>query len=107
MVNHMTSRFANRGFSVVALSGELSQEQRTHALSSIRSGRARICIATDVAARGIDIQDLQLVIHADLPKNQIAASSQRKDGACREKGNKRFSGSLSKTAIYRTSTRKS
>lgn len=69
MVNHMTSRFANRGFSVVALSGELSQEQRTHALSSIRSGRARICIATDVAARGIDIQDLQLVIHADLPKN--------------------------------------
>ena len=70
MVNHMTSRFANRGFSVVALSGELSQEQRTHALSSIRSGRARICIATDVAARGIDIQDLQLVIHADLPKNQ-------------------------------------
>ncbi len=69
MVNHMTSRFANIGFSVVALSGELSQEQRTHALSSIRSGRARICIATDVAARGIDIQDLQLVIHADLPKN--------------------------------------
>lgn len=66
----MTSRFANRGFSVVALSGELSQEQRTHALSSIRSGRARICIATDVAARGIDIHDLQLVIHADLPKNQ-------------------------------------
>ncbi|MEE3008217.1 MAG: DEAD/DEAH box helicase [Pseudomonadota bacterium] len=69
MVNHMTSRFANRGFSVVALSGELSQEQRTHALSSIRSGRARICIATDVAARGIDIQDLKLVIHADLPKD--------------------------------------
>ena len=68
-VNHMTSRFANRGFSVVALSGELSQEQRTHALNSIRSGRSRICIATDVAARGIDIQDLQLVIHADLPKN--------------------------------------
>ena len=69
MVNHMTSRFANRGFSVVALSGELSQEQRTHALNSIRSGRSRICIATDVAARGIDIPDLQLVIHADLPKN--------------------------------------
>lgn len=68
-VNHMTSRFANRGFSVVALSGELSQEQRTHALNSIRSGRSKICIATDVAARGIDIQDLQLVIHADLPKN--------------------------------------
>ena len=54
---------------MVALSGELSQEQRTHALNSIRSGRSRICIATDVAARGIDIQDLQLVIHADLPKN--------------------------------------
>jgi len=41
-VNHMTSRFTNRGFSVVALSGELSQSQRTHALQSMRDGRAQI-----------------------------------------------------------------
>ena len=69
-VNHMTARFANRGFSVVALSGELSQSQRTHALQSMRDGRARVCIATDVAARGIDLPNLELVVHADLPKNR-------------------------------------
>lgn len=69
-VNRMTSRFNNRGFSVVALSGELSQGQRTHALQAIRDGRARVCIATDVAARGIDLPNLDLVIHADLPKNR-------------------------------------
>ena len=67
-VNHMTSRFNNRGFSVVALSGELSQSQRTHALQAMRDGRARVCIATDVAARGIDLPSLELVIHADVPK---------------------------------------
>lgn len=69
-VNRMTSRFTNRGFSVVALSGELSQAQRTHALQSMRDGRARVCIATDVAARGIDLPNLELVIHADLPRNK-------------------------------------
>lgn len=69
-VNHMTSRFINRGFSVVALSGELSQSERTHALQAMRDGRARVCIATDVAARGIDLPNLDLVIHADIPKNR-------------------------------------
>ncbi len=68
MVNHMTARFNNRGFSVVALSGELSQNERTHALQAMRDGRAQVCIATDVAARGIDLPDLELVIHAELPK---------------------------------------
>ena len=69
-VNRMTSRFANRGFSAVALSGELSQNERTHALQALRDGRARVCIATDVAARGLDLPNLELVIHADLPKNR-------------------------------------
>jgi ATP-dependent RNA helicase DeaD len=69
-VNHMTARFANRGFSVVALSGELSQKERTHALQAMRDGRARVCIATDVAARGIDLPGLELVIHADLPRDR-------------------------------------
>lgn len=68
-VNHLTARFNNRGFSVVAMSGELSQNERTHALQAMRDGRARVCIATDVAARGIDLPDLELVIHADLPTN--------------------------------------
>lgn len=68
-VNHLTARFNNRGFSVVALSGELSQNERTHALQAMRDGRARVCIATDVAARGIDLPGLELVVHADLPTN--------------------------------------
>ena len=69
-VNHMTSRFSNRGFSVVALSGELSQNERSHALQAMRDGRARVCVATDVAARGIDLPNLELVIHADIPKSK-------------------------------------
>lgn len=68
-VNHMTSRFTNRGLAVVALSGELSQKERTHALQAMRDGRAQICVATDVAARGIDLPNLDLVIHAELPRN--------------------------------------
>src|SRR5690606_34122203 len=63
------ARFNNRGFSVVAMSGELSQNERTHALQSLRDGRAKVCVATDVAARGIDLPNLELVIHADLPTN--------------------------------------
>lgn len=67
-VNRLTSRFHNRGFSVVALSGELTQNERTHALQAMRDGRARVCVATDVAARGIDLPNLELVIHAEIPK---------------------------------------
>ncbi|AUM75424.1 DEAD/DEAH box helicase [Paracoccus jeotgali] len=68
-VNHLLARMGNRGFRVVSLSGELSQQERTHALQALRDGRARVCIATDVAARGIDLPGLELVIHADLPTN--------------------------------------
>ena len=69
-VNHLLARFHNRGMSVVALSGELSQTERTHALQALRDGRANVCVATDVAARGLDLPDLDLVIHADLPTNR-------------------------------------
>jgi len=69
-VNHLTSRLTNRGFSVVALSGELSQAERSKALQSLRDGRAKVCVATDVASRGIDLPGLALVIHADIPKNR-------------------------------------
>ena len=68
-VTHLFARMSNRGFQAVALSGELSQAERTHALQALRDGRARVCIATDVAARGIDLPGLDLVIHADLPSN--------------------------------------
>ncbi len=69
LVNRLTTRLSNRGFSVVALSGELSQTERTHALQAMRDGRARVCVATDVAARGIDLPKLDLVVHAELPSS--------------------------------------
>ena len=69
-VRKLHANLVERGFSVVALSGELTQNERTHALQALRDRRARICVATDVAARGIDIPDLDLVIHADLPSNR-------------------------------------
>jgi ATP-dependent RNA helicase DeaD len=71
-VSRLAARLANRGLSVVSLSGELSQEERSHALQAMRDGRARVCVATDVAARGIDLPNLDLVIHADLPSNTEA-----------------------------------
>ena len=69
-VRHLHANLQKRGFAAVALSGELSQEDRTQALQSLRDGRARICVATDVAARGLDLPDLGLVVHADLPTNK-------------------------------------
>ena len=69
-VRHLAARLANRGFAVVALSGELSQSERSSALQSMRDGRAHVCVATDVAARGLDLPDLGLVVHVDLPRNR-------------------------------------
>ncbi|MCT4554026.1 MAG: DEAD/DEAH box helicase [Pelagimonas sp.] len=69
MVNRLTTRLSNRGFQVVALSGELTQSERSNALQAMRDGRAQVCVATDVAARGIDLPNLDLVVHAELPKS--------------------------------------
>src|SRR3546814_123638 len=66
-VRRLHASLVERGFAAVALSGELSQSERNHALQALRDRRARVCVATDVAARGIDLPDLGLVIHAELP----------------------------------------
>ena len=68
-VRHLHAILTERGFSTVALSGEMSQNERNLALQSLRDGRVRICVATDVAARGIDLPSLALVIHAELPSD--------------------------------------
>ena len=68
-VTRFHSRLHNRGVNAVALSGALKQEERFKALQSIKNGSSRVCIATDVASRGIDIIDLDIVIHANLPRN--------------------------------------
>jgi len=66
-VRRLSAMLIERGFSAVTLSGELSQNERNHALQALRDHRARVCVATDVAARGIDLPGLELVIHAELP----------------------------------------
>lgn len=71
-VRHMHAALRERGFAVVGLSGELGQRERSDALQALRDGHARVCVATDVAARGLDLPDLGLVIHADLPINKPA-----------------------------------
>ncbi len=69
-VRHLYGSLRERGFSAVQLSGELSQKERADALQALRNGHARACVATDVAARGLDLPDLGLVIHAELPANK-------------------------------------
>lgn len=66
-VRHLCAQLLERGFQATALSGEYSQAERDRALSALRSGRARVLVATDVAARGLDVPDLGLVVHVDLP----------------------------------------
>ncbi len=68
-VNRLFANLHERGFRVVALSGELAQAERNRALQALRDGHAQVCVATDVAARGLDLNDLGLVIHADLPRD--------------------------------------
>jgi ATP-dependent RNA helicase DeaD len=68
-VQHTTASLAERGFAVVGLSGELTQPERTRALKALRDGRARVLVATDVAARGLDLPGIALVLHADVPRD--------------------------------------
>jgi ATP-dependent RNA helicase DeaD len=88
-VRHLQTTLQERGFSVVALSGELTQNERTSALQALRDGRARVCVATDVAARGIDLPNLGLVIHADLPND--AEVMQHRSGRTGRAGRKGIS----------------
>lgn len=57
----------SKGFRVVAIHGDLSQEQRTRSLDAFKSGNTPILVATDVAARGLDIPAVKLVINCTFP----------------------------------------
>jgi ATP-dependent RNA helicase DeaD len=85
-VRHLHATLVERGFSAVALSGEHSQNERNHALQALRDGRARVCVATDVAARGIDVATLSLVIHVELPRD--AETLQHRSGRTGRAGRK-------------------
>jgi ATP-dependent RNA helicase DeaD len=63
---------STRGIKAAAISGERAQADRTRALESLRHGRVRVLVATNVAARGLDLPDVSLVLHVDLPDNAEA-----------------------------------
>lgn len=66
-VDQLTSDLAERGFSALAVHGDLGQGQREKALRSFRSGTAGVLVATDVAARGLDVEDVTHVINYSCP----------------------------------------
>ncbi|KAF6774015.1 hypothetical protein AHF37_06665 [Paragonimus kellicotti] len=59
-----------RGHSAVGLTGQLKQAERTQALTSFTTGHTRILVATDVASRGLDIPDVELVINYSVPLSE-------------------------------------
>ena len=85
-VRHLHAGLTERGFAVVALSGEHSQNERNAALQALRDRRARVCVATDVAARGIDLPTLSLVVHVELPRD--AETLQHRSGRTGRAGKK-------------------
>ena len=85
-VRHMHATLQERGFAVVSLSGENSQSERNQALQALRDRRARVCVATDVAARGIDLPTLSLVVHVEIPRD--AETLQHRSGRTGRAGRK-------------------
>jgi len=65
----LSAKLADLGFTVLPLSGEMSQRERNDAFRKFKTGVIQVLVATDVAARGLDVQDIARVIHADLPDN--------------------------------------
>ena len=63
----VSEKLEKEGYNVVALHGDLSQGQRDAAMKKFRERTARILVATDVAARGIDVDDISHVINYNLP----------------------------------------
>ncbi|GLZ47180.1 ATP-dependent RNA helicase DeaD [Actinomycetospora sp. NBRC 106375] len=63
----VTEALNRRGFAAVAISGDLSQVQREKTIADLRSGKIDVLVATDVAARGLDVDRISLVVNHDLP----------------------------------------
>jgi len=69
-VDWLTDKLHAREFTVSAMHGDMSQEQREVIMKEFRSGSSRVLITTDLLARGIDVQQVSLVINYDLPANR-------------------------------------
>lgn len=69
MVDELADQLKKRGFLAEGLHGDLTQKQRDFVMDRFRSGVVEILIATDVAARGIDVEDVEAVINYDIPQD--------------------------------------
>ena len=65
--DELADTLADQGFAAEALHGDMNQRQRTRTLGNMQRGRVQILVATDVAARGIDVQGISHVVNFDLP----------------------------------------
>jgi ATP-dependent RNA helicase DeaD len=69
---HVANELVMCGFAASALSGEMDQTARNRTLATFKQGGLRVLVATDVAARGIDAQNVTCVVHAELPTDPDA-----------------------------------
>ncbi len=69
MVDDLAEALIGRGYFAEALHGDLAQMQRDRVMQSFRTGQTEILIATDVAARGIDVDDVEAVVNYDIPQD--------------------------------------
>ncbi|MCM1385826.1 MAG: DEAD/DEAH box helicase [Bacillus sp. (in: Bacteria)] len=69
MVDELTQHLKERGYAVEGLHGDLAQHQRDTVMNLFKSGHAAVLIATDVAARGIDIDNVEAVFNYDVPED--------------------------------------
>lgn len=69
MVDELTESLNAQGFKASGIHGDMKQSQRTQVMDRFRSGRTPILIATDVAARGIDVDDIDAVFNYDIPQD--------------------------------------
>jgi len=67
--SRLAARLDREGINAVAIHSDRSQPERTRALEGFKSGEIRVLVATDVAARGLDIEDLPVVVNFELPWN--------------------------------------
>lgn len=69
MVDDLVSELKHYGYNSEGLHGDLSQKQRDMVMKHFRGGHTQVLVATDVAARGIDVDDLEAVINYDIPQD--------------------------------------
>lgn len=69
-VDDLIETLRSNSYSVEALHGDIKQVQRDRIIKNLKAGRTKVLIATDVAARGIDVKDLDLVINYDVPQDE-------------------------------------